>query len=154
MMLNRLILKVTKFQLPPPKRLGTVVKNILEGGIMPPPPMSNRVNKLGKHREKTFHTNPPFLSVYTGCGGEGEEDKSFTSVCTTKNIFNFMVLLSKDVVSDIIIHLALNLKISITHSVSRRCINYAKHFSLYLGECMGCMSPFFIVALNRILCLD
>ena len=44
-MLNRLILKVTKFQLPPPKRLGTVVKNIL-GAIMPPPPpppMSNRV---------------------------------------------------------------------------------------------------------------
>ena len=34
-MLNRLILKVTKFQLPPPKRLGTVVKNIL-GDIMPP----------------------------------------------------------------------------------------------------------------------
>ena len=36
-MLNRLILKVTKFQLPPPKRLGTVVKNIL-GAIIPPPP--------------------------------------------------------------------------------------------------------------------
>ena len=30
-MLNRLILKVTKFQLPPPKCLGTVVKNILGG---------------------------------------------------------------------------------------------------------------------------
>ena len=28
LMLHRLILKVTKFQLPPPKRLGTVVKNI------------------------------------------------------------------------------------------------------------------------------
>ena len=41
-MLNRLILKVTKFQLPPPKRLGTVVKNILGA-----PPMSNRV--------KTYH---------------------------------------------------------------------------------------------------
>ena len=36
-MLNRLILKVTKFQLPPLKRLGTVVKNMM------PPPMSNRV---------------------------------------------------------------------------------------------------------------
>ena len=38
-MLNGLILKVTKFQLPPPKRLGTVVKNIWGGGgggIMPP----------------------------------------------------------------------------------------------------------------------
>ena len=41
-MLNRLILKVTKFQLPPPKRLGTVVKNILGGHDGPP--MSNRVN--------------------------------------------------------------------------------------------------------------
>ena len=29
--LNRLILKVSKFQLPSPKRLGTVVKNILWG---------------------------------------------------------------------------------------------------------------------------
>ena len=37
-MLNRLILKVTKFQLPPPKRLGTVVKNILGGHQGPPPP--------------------------------------------------------------------------------------------------------------------
>ena len=36
-MLNRLILKVTKFQLPPPKRLGTVVKNILGGHHAPPP---------------------------------------------------------------------------------------------------------------------
>ena len=35
-MLNRLILKVIKFQLRPPKRLGTVIKNILGG--MPPPP--------------------------------------------------------------------------------------------------------------------
>ena len=39
---HRLILKVTKFQLSPPKRLGTVVKNIL-GGHDAPPPMSNRV---------------------------------------------------------------------------------------------------------------
>ena len=30
-MLHRLILEVTKFQIPPPKRLGTVVKNILGG---------------------------------------------------------------------------------------------------------------------------
>ena len=34
---HRLILKVTKFQLPPPKRLGTVVKNILGGHHCPPP---------------------------------------------------------------------------------------------------------------------
>ena len=45
LMLHRLILKVTKFQLPPPKRFGTVVKNIFEGAIMPPP-MSNRVKLL------------------------------------------------------------------------------------------------------------
>ena len=40
-MLHRLILKVTKFQLSPRKRLDTVVKNIL-GGNHAPPPMSNR----------------------------------------------------------------------------------------------------------------
>ena len=34
-MQNRFILKVTKFHLPPPKHLGTVVKNIL-GAVMPP----------------------------------------------------------------------------------------------------------------------
>ena len=44
-MLHRLILKVTKFQLPPPKRLGTVVKNIF-GGHHAPSPMSNRINAL------------------------------------------------------------------------------------------------------------
>ena len=44
---NRLILKVTKFQSPPPKRLGTVVKNIFFGGAMMAPPMSNRVNSFG-----------------------------------------------------------------------------------------------------------
>ena len=42
-MLSRLTLKVTKFQLPPLKRLGTVVKNIL-GAIMAP--MSNRVKSI------------------------------------------------------------------------------------------------------------
>ena len=36
-MLNRLILKITMFELPPPKRLGTVVKNILGGHHGPPP---------------------------------------------------------------------------------------------------------------------
>ena len=35
-MLNRLILKVTKFQLPLPNRLGTVGKNILKGHHGPP----------------------------------------------------------------------------------------------------------------------
>ena len=36
-MLHRLILKVTKFQLPPPKRLSTMVKNILGGPSCHPP---------------------------------------------------------------------------------------------------------------------
>ena len=36
-MLNRLILKVSKFQLPPPKRSGTVLKNIWGGPSCPPP---------------------------------------------------------------------------------------------------------------------
>ena len=52
-MLNRLILKVTEFQLLPPKRLGTVVKNIL-GGIMAPAPcqrglttaINNQINRI------------------------------------------------------------------------------------------------------------
>ena len=47
MMLNRLILNVTKFQRPPPKRLGTVVKNILGGHDGPP--MSNRVKASKFH---------------------------------------------------------------------------------------------------------
>ena len=49
-MLNGLILKVTKFQLPPPKRLGTVLRNIGGGGGggggRHHAPMSNRVNSL------------------------------------------------------------------------------------------------------------
>ena len=43
-MLHRLILKVKKFQLPPPNRLSTVVKN-MSGAIMPTP-MSDRVNVI------------------------------------------------------------------------------------------------------------
>ena len=35
LMLHKLILKVTKFQLPPPKRLSTVVKNISGEGHDP-----------------------------------------------------------------------------------------------------------------------
>ena len=44
-MLNRLILKVTNFQLPPPKHLGTLA-------IMPP--ISNRVNDLKYKRKYWF----------------------------------------------------------------------------------------------------
>ena len=50
-MLHRLILKVTEFQLPPPKRLSTVVEKIFFGGHNGPP-MSNRVkfySKSSKH---------------------------------------------------------------------------------------------------------
>ena len=36
-MLHRLIVKVTKFQFPAPKRMGTVVKNILWDHHAPPP---------------------------------------------------------------------------------------------------------------------
>ena len=35
---HRLMLKVSKFKLTPPKRLGTVTKNILESHHAPPPP--------------------------------------------------------------------------------------------------------------------
>ena len=35
-MFHRLILQVTKFRVPPPKRLNTVVKNILGGHHAPP----------------------------------------------------------------------------------------------------------------------
>ena len=57
---HRLILKVTKFQLPPLKRLGTVVKNIFGGPSCPPPPISNRVNRdkgvddIGKQMQILF----------------------------------------------------------------------------------------------------
>ena len=47
-MLQRLILKVTKFQLPPRKRLNTVVKNILGGmwASCPPPPFRIGLNQF------------------------------------------------------------------------------------------------------------
>ena len=54
--LHRLILKVTKFQLPPLKRLSTVVQNIffLGGGGQGTswPPMSNRVNSMKNKVER------------------------------------------------------------------------------------------------------
>ena len=54
LMLHRLILKFRKFQLPTPKRLSTVVKNIWGNH----PPMSNRV-KVGKLFSKDLSTPPP-----------------------------------------------------------------------------------------------
>ena len=59
-MQNRLILKVTKFQLPPPTRLGTVVKNIL-GAIIPP--MSNRVKSQYKPNIGNVVDNSPSISI-------------------------------------------------------------------------------------------
>ena len=66
---HRLILKVIKFQLPPPKRLGTVVKNIL-GSHHGPPPMSNRVNeKINFWRENVkahgFHMLCARMKIFT-----------------------------------------------------------------------------------------
>ena len=57
-MLNRIILKVTKFQLPPPTRLDTVVKDILGAIILPP--MSNRVKPPKPTRKPP---PPPILQV-------------------------------------------------------------------------------------------
>ena len=54
-MLHRLILKVTKLQLPPPKRLGTVIKNHF-GGLSCPPPMSNRVKTVDISLDNTLQT--------------------------------------------------------------------------------------------------
>ena len=53
LMLHILILKVTKFQLPPPKRLSTVVTNILEAS----PPMSNSVKKPNISRNTPWNCN-------------------------------------------------------------------------------------------------
>ena len=68
-MLNRLILKVTKFHLPPPKRLGTVVKNILgdhhgppcQIGLMsPPPPLSSFLSPVLHNLVSNIPTAPPY----------------------------------------------------------------------------------------------
>ena len=57
-MLHRLILKVTKFQLLLPKRLSTVVKNILGG-----PPMPNRVNTGGTRKNFDRNASVTFLGL-------------------------------------------------------------------------------------------
>ena len=56
-MLHRLILKVTKFQLLPPKRLGTVIQNISGGHHAPSPLMSNRV-KAWNNLDSTIRNLP------------------------------------------------------------------------------------------------
>ena len=52
-MLHRLIVKVTVFQLPPPKPLSTVVKNIL-GASIPPPPKQIRLRWSETKNSKFF----------------------------------------------------------------------------------------------------
>ena len=77
-MLNRLILKVTKFQLPPPKRFGTVVKNILGGHHAPDwTPIKNmqRVASFQDIRRKSFamayYIAPIFVTTsYRGTSSE------------------------------------------------------------------------------------
>ena len=61
-MLNRLILKVTKFQLPPPERLGTVVKNILGGHHAPSPPCQIGLTQFDYLR--SVHNNLYIMSTY------------------------------------------------------------------------------------------
>ena len=66
-MLRRLILKVTKFQLPPLMRKSTVVKNIW-GYHAPPPSMSNRVKRLKTEIHTAVRRNlEEILEVKTFC---------------------------------------------------------------------------------------
>ena len=51
-MLHRLTLKVTKLQLPHPKRLSTVVKNILEGPSCPPPKCQMQLREFNLHHQQ------------------------------------------------------------------------------------------------------
>ena len=51
---HRIMLKATNLQLPSPKRLRTVVKNILGGHHAPPLPMSNRVKETISITEASF----------------------------------------------------------------------------------------------------
>ena len=84
-MLQRLILKITKFQLPPPKRLSTVVKNIL-GAIMPPP-MSNRVKDtplrhFTSHISSLYSNLLPWQQNYASYLGEfGYKEKLRSVIC-------------------------------------------------------------------------
>ena len=54
---HRLILKVTKFQLPPPKRFGTVVKNIFGGHHAHPP------CQIGLSKHLIFYLQNIYLQV-------------------------------------------------------------------------------------------
>ena len=60
LILNRLILKVTKFQLPPLKRLGTVVKNILGGHA----PCQIGLKYYGGHQSEKHWQNHSTKAVF------------------------------------------------------------------------------------------
>ena len=63
-MRHRLILKVTKFQIPPPKRLNTMVQNIL-GGIMPPPP-PHMLNRVKTKNPDLQESTKEYFKLYLG----------------------------------------------------------------------------------------
>ena len=92
-MLHRLILKVTKFQLPPPKSLSTVVKNyFFFGGGASWPPMSNRVKDIGimpvdyfgKNLECLLHHQQQFIS---------SKSTDLSKVMTSSSPSSFHILL-------------------------------------------------------------
>ena len=66
-MLHRLILKVTKFQLPPPTHLSTVVKNILGGHHAPPCRLGLNVHFLNNDSKRLEFdpTSAPIIWVFT-----------------------------------------------------------------------------------------
>ena len=68
---NRLILKVTKFQLPPPTRLGTVVKNILGGHLLASTDLTNLLH----------WTILPYIEPYYITNGSSLNSKPVKSNC-------------------------------------------------------------------------
>ena len=76
-MLNRLILKVTKFQLPPPKRLGTVAKNILGGHHAPP-------CQIGLNLEFLSNLTPTLAEHLTTKGLSRDNDRTIEIHFVTK----------------------------------------------------------------------
>ena len=83
------MLKITKFQLPPPTRLSTVVKYIL-GGPSCPPPMSNRLRIFESLRSRFFEfgdisTHPREFDHHF-CPGAGELDKKIARVAGIRSL--------------------------------------------------------------------
>ena len=74
-MLHRLILKVTKFQLPPPRRLSTVVKNILGGHHVP---MSNKVKDANLENKHNL-----LVYLHVVADHVNKSDRSVAHLCVT-----------------------------------------------------------------------